>query len=449
MRRLLNDKPLAPGPRQAGISKKKYLLLTAICYIHCICFAHHIVGGEIYYVYKGENPNTHNSIYLVTLRLFRNCNAELDAAPLPTSVLLGVFVNNFPYDRLPDLDVARTGFSNSTLSTYPVCISFKPPVCYQVATYEKLVELPDNAFGYQIAFQTCCRADSKNIVNNSESVDGSPGATYVALIPGTNQISSGHNSSAVFNLKDTALVCSEARFTLDFSATDADSQDSLSYDFVNSYDGGLITDASKQSPGKPPFGSLRYDATKQFSATRPLGPKVTINRANGTISGVSPVAGSYAICVVVYEWRNGNKISSHRKDFILVVSNCKLPQANLNPTYINCDGFDLSFPFDDNSRLVHAYHWDFGVAGTDTDTSNVALPSFAYTDTGTYQVTLIVNRGEQCTDTGYATAIVFPGFSPKFGVYGNCVQSTIGFGTSIPHSRIRMVLYFRIQHIPI
>lgn len=404
------------------------MILMCCCY--CTGFTHHIVGGEVYYVYVGVDPSTHKSIYTLTLRLFRNCYSEANAAPLPSGVILSIFVNNAPYNRIQDINVTRSSYQTSTLTTYPVCISFKPPVCYQIGTYSKNVELDDNTAGYQIAFQTCCRAGSINVIDNSNSMDGSPGATYVGLIPGTSQLPAGHNSSAVFKLKDTALICGSSRFSLDFGALDADPEDSLSYNFAASYDGGNILDASNQPAGPPPYRSLEYDEVKNFDPQNPLGPGAVINHGNGVISGVAPAEGNYVVCVAVFEWRNGRIISIHRKDFILVVSNCKIPQAALPATYMNCDSLSIQFPYTDKSRLVHSYHWDFGVNGTDVDTSNLQSPSFLYPDTGTYRISLIVNRGEQCTDTGYANVIVYPGFNPKFGVFGNCVNEPYQFRDS-------------------
>jgi PKD repeat protein len=48
---------------------------------------------------------------------------------------------------------------------------------------------------------------------------------------------------------------------------------------------------------------------------------------------------------------------------------------------------------------VAGYFWDFGVLTSNADTSVLASPTFAYTDTGTYTLTLIVTSIRGCRDT--------------------------------------------------
>jgi len=406
--------------------KRHISIILFLCFSHCISFAHHVLGGEVYYSYVGYNSATNQSIYSVTLRLFRNFYAGANAAQLPPIVTLGVFVNAVPYTeaQIP-FEASRTTYDTINLTTYPVCISSKPPVTYEVATYTTQIELSDNASGYLIAFQTCCRLGSINVEDNALNGTTVPGATYECMIPGTDVLASGHNSSAVFKLKDTALVCAGSKFSLDFGAVDPDAEDSLSYTFIAAYDGGAIMDAGNDPPGTPPYTPVDY--VSPYSGVSPLGSNVTINSSTGLISGIAPIAAPYVVCVQANEYRNGILISSHRKDFILIVSSCNIPQATLSTSYVNCGNYSFTFSNQSSSTLINSYYWDFGVSGSTTDTSTRSSPTYVYADTGTYKVTLIVNRGQECTDTAISLAKVYPGFHPNFGVYGNCVNEGYQF----------------------
>ncbi|MEP6512550.1 MAG: PKD domain-containing protein [Parafilimonas sp.] len=393
-------------------------------------YANHVVGGEIFYSYIGPGGQPNTSKYAVSLRLFRDCDqpcgGTTGTACLPLSVTISIFVNNPPYARVNDYPVNRTNFQTITLTTYPPCISAKPYVCYEIATYTQNIDLADNAYGYRIAFQTCCRAPSANVLSDAQTLSGVPGATYECVVPGTNQLSTGHNSSAIFNIKDTALVCKQSPFVLDFSATDADG-DSLSYQFQSAYGGGAFTSATDLQAGFPLYKTVNYNTALGYSGTQPLGANVTIDPASGIISGNSPDPNLYVVCVSVAEWRNGIIISVHRKDFIMVVNDCSIPAPTLKPSYITCDGYNLTFSNSTNSSLIKTYYWDFGVTSLADDTSNVPVATYTYPDSGTYTVTLIVNRGMQCTDTVTTQALVYPGFIPDFKYTGSCVTNPYNF----------------------
>ena len=115
-------------------------------------------------------------------------------------------------------------------------------------------DLPDNQMGYWIAFQRCCRVD--NITNLGVAIG--VGATYVGSIAGTNTLGAGnHNSSPQFYLRDTALVCQNRNFTLDFSASDPDG-DVLTYQFCEAYSGGSEGNPVVPNPPPPPYNAVPY-----------------------------------------------------------------------------------------------------------------------------------------------------------------------------------------------
>jgi len=290
---------------------KKLLVIFFICSA-VPSFARHITGGEIFYEYLGPGAAAGTSQYKITLRLFRDCFSS--GAQLDPTVNIGIF------DKLSGTPVSGSPFTVSLDHIQTIqksgnipCIINPPQVCYQVGFYYFTVTLPNNQMGYWISFQRCCRVD--NITNLSVAIG--VGATYVGSIAGSHTLgnmTSNHNSSPQFYLRDTALVCQNRNFTLDFSASDPDG-DLLTYEFCEAYTGGSEGSPVVTNPPPPPYAPVPYG--NGYSASAPMGPAVTINPTTGIISGIAPAAGSYVITVCINEWRNGNVINTHRKDFIL------------------------------------------------------------------------------------------------------------------------------------
>lgn len=398
--------------------KKFILILFIFCAVNS--FARHIVGGEIYYEYIGPGATPGTSVYKITLRLFKDSIAGL-GSPLDQSASIGIFDKatgapvvgspfNFPLDHIEVLQK-----SNNV-----PCIVNPPPIIYQVGYYYRTVTLPDNAAGYWAGYQRCCRVDGISNLGGAAEV----GATYLGSIAGTNTLGTGHNSSPQFYVRDTALVCQNRAFTLDFGAFDPNG-DPLTYQFCEAYIGGTAQNPAVPNPAAPPYGVVPYSGG--FSASSPLGAGVTINPNTGIISGIAPNAGSYVITVCINEWRGGTIINSHRKDFILKVADCDFVAAQLPLSAVFCDDFNVGFTNQSPSSLIYSWHWDFGIAGTLNDTSNVANPSFTYADTGVYTVRLIVNPGDQCTDTATMKLSLYPGFFPDFNSTGICVTKPTSF----------------------
>ena len=396
----------------------KKLLVIAFLFCASSSFARHIAGGEIFYEWISGNATT--STYKITLRLFRDCQSS--GATLDPTANIGIFdklsnasVMGSPF--LVNLDHIETIQKSGNIP----CIINAPIVCYQVGYYFFTVTLPNNQMGYWITYQRCCRID--NISNLSVAIG--VGASYVGSIAGTSTLGvNAHNSSPQFLLRDTALVCQNRNFTLDFGAADPDG-DILTYEFCEAYEGGTESSPVVSNPPPPPYPVVPYG--NGFSASSPLGPGVTINPTTGIITGIAPGAGSYVITVCITEWRNGSIINTHRKDFILKVADCDFVAAQLPISATYCDDFITSFSNLTPTSLIYAWHWDFGVASSSTDTSNVESPIFTYPDTGIYIVKLVVNPGDPCSDSANMKLGVYPGFFPDFNSTGVCINKPTAF----------------------
>ncbi len=400
--------------------KKFFLSILIIGCCTLAAFANHITGGEMYYTYIGRSGA--NYVYRVTLKLYRDCNAPPDAAQLDPSAYIAVFDNKTGIMVSHFDDVRKLPTVRLNLSQPNPCITNPPRVCYQVGYYEVEVQLPASELGYTITYQRCCRiAGINNISGNSNNI----GATYSAVIPGNIPLATApENNSARFVGADTVVICEGNPFVYNFGATDGDG-DSLTYTFCSAFRGGSTGNATPIPPSSPPYQTIPYRSP--YGASAPMGNNVNINPQTGMISGVAPDQGIYVITVCVTEYRNGVPIATQRKDLQMKVADCTLAAASLRPEYISCDGFTLTYFNLSNSPLINSYFWDFGVTGLTNDTSNLARPTFTYADTGVYQMKLVTNRGQLCSDSTTALVKVFPGFVPGFTSNGICVTKPTTF----------------------
>jgi gliding motility-associated-like protein len=398
--------------------KKSYLFGILLLFYFQQSNARHITGGEMSYVLLTQNGN--NYTYAVTLKLFRDCYSngpQLDAA-----ASIGIFENNGTNNLVWSDYIIRGEYQVLQINHPDPCINNPPLVCYEIGYYQFNVTLPASPTGYVITYQTCCRITGINNLLGS----GSTGATYTAIIPGTNPVSSGpHNSSAVFTGSDTVIVCGNNYFEYDFGAHDPDG-DSLSYTFCNAYVGSN-PGANPPPPPPPPYYSVNY--APDFSESSPLGNKVRIKAQSGFISGIAPAAGIYVVTVCVNEFREGQLIAFQRKDLQIKVGDCNAIQATLNEEYPVCDSYTTSF-LNQTPTGVLKYFWDFGVPDRSDDTSALSNPAFTYPDTGIYILRLFVNRGLPCADSTSALVKVYPGFFPAFNYKSLCVNKPTFFTDS-------------------
>lgn len=411
--------------------KKILRLLLILAGIISTAQAAHITGGEMIYDYMGPGSTPNRKQYRITLYLFRDENCT-GCATMPTNVFIGVFnLDNgaqVPGIPGPYWDVQKSAEGPVSILPFPPCMTNPPNLSYNVAIYTFTTELADNVNGYTAAYQTCCRVNPlQNVVNAS---GGQAGSTYSCNIPGTGVLNTETDDCPRF-FAGISVICKDKPFTINFSATDPDAGDSLAYEFIDAFSGGAATSAANINPSAPSlfppydYGPVTYIAP--YSALQPLGANATINPNTGIITGIAPPVGKYVVCVAVKSYRRGVLLTVHRKDFIINVSDCDFAGAELEPTYTTCDGFSLTFNNLNNSPLNQTFYWDFGVPGITTDTSTQISPTWPYTDTGTYVVKLVVNRGLACSDSTTTLARVYPGFYPGFTTAGICFNTPIRF----------------------
>ena len=360
--------------------------------------ATHIVGGELNYTCLDDNT------YEITLTIFRDCfngdpNAWFDN---PASV--GIFDSNNQLVTTVGLSgqLLMPLMNNDTL--VPVlsnpCLVVPPNVCVHTTTYRDTLVLPFIAGGYTLAYQRCCRNQTiLNIVNPLAT-----GATYSVQISENALLAC--NSNAKFNEWPPIYICVNEPIEFDHSATDIDG-DSLVYKLCTPFQGADQTVPQPQPPNPPPFQEVNWLGPTYGPNNMLGGVPLAINSETGFLTGTPNTVGQFVVGICVEEYRNGEMISTSRRDFQYNVGICGQPISSFFAPEINCDG--LTAEFDNLSTNSTEYIWEFNDPGNPGATSNSSAPSYTYSDTGTYTITLIAEPNDVCADTFDLTiTMLFP-----------------------------------------
>lgn len=395
------------------------LLLLAALPFHG--YASHMIGGDVTYRCLGQRN------FEVTITLYQDCLYG-DPAVLADDnpAFYSIFeVGNGNLVRADSVQASTTQIVDPNFSN--ACINNYPNTCMRKQVFIFTVQLPVTTTGYYIVYERCCRnAWINNVIN-----PGNVGVTYYAKIPPFSN-NTCPNSSAVFNNFPPQIICANNPFVYDFSATDPDA-DSLSYQLCAARPGGSTYASKPFGNDMNPPSSATIDYQPPYSATMPLSgtPPLQINPVTGMMSGMPNATGRFVVTVCVNEWRNGSIINTLSRDVQFVVTNCSkavvanIPELEDEPnTYtIQCKGRTVWFA--NLSTGGFSYDWNFGVPGA---TSTEFQPTYTYPDTGTYLVTLIVNKGSTCPDSISRYVKVYPEYRADFVWQGKlCPDMPISF----------------------
>jgi gliding motility-associated-like protein len=386
------------------------------------------VGLELYYECLDANTN----FYKITLKQWRWCTG----IPFADSIYVAI------YDTLGNLVNGPLGLKMNLPDsvdivtipneTYNLCLFAPPNVCVQEAVYEGFHFFPNlNLGGYHIAFQQCCRNGS---ISNLMDPGGTGSSTYVT-IPEVNIAEC--NSSVQYDQYPPTIICMGDTFIYDHSGFDPDG-DSIVYELCNATDGNFTnpqtgTFQSNIAPTKwiNTFYDVDYVAGTgyTYSATDPIyAPNLpfSIDPQTGILTGLPELEGQYVVAICAYEYRDGELLTVNKRDFQFNVAFCVDDvSAGFYPKICG----DNTVEFINTSWHGTYYDWDFGVTTMITDTSTQSDPVYTYQDSGTFDVSMIVNKQYECADTAEFTVTVpqlFPAFNPLAG----CLNDTVDFSDS-------------------
>ena len=376
---------------------KKGLILIFLFFNH-LAFSSHIVGGELTYKYKSKAGNG-DVTYSVKLTVYMDCINGTAAIAADGPAFINVY-NAKTQKIINSLGKTVTRQSPVRVSANAYkCIKNKPDVCVDMYVYEVDITLPKLADGYIITYERCCR---NSVVVNITSAN--TGATYWTEIKPESVI--GKNSSPVFKARPPVFLCLNAPFTFDHSATDEDG-DSLAYELTSPFIGGSTGNnrpsytggGGTGSPTFPLLGNRLVKWVSPYNLADQMGgnPILEIDELTGRLTITPDQSGQFVVGIKVKEFRKGVLIGETRRDYQFNVANCVFDVISVFSTAkTNCTNSNLSFTNQSSGAL--RYHWDFGVTGINSDTSNKTSPTYSYSKPGTYKVTLIAIN-TVCIDT--------------------------------------------------
>ena len=374
------------------------LLLVLFILIPSILSATHLIGGEITYTCLGDN------IYEIKVVIYRDCGpTNSNNTGFDNGGVISIYdMNNNLYD------VIEHGVAVSELVVDEFtseCVTLPPELCVEKGTYTIFTTLPDNANGYQIVYQRCCRNDQVINIEDPEDM----GSSLVAYVPPSSEVEC--NSSPVFDSFPPLALCLGTDLEVIQSATDIDGDD-LVYSFVAPYHGSSDVDPTETYA--PPYAQVLWE--EGYSDFYPMDsdPIINIDSETGLITGTPTQEGYYVIGVKVEEYRNGVYLGEIIRDFRFLVVDCEVATSSVPIADIYCDGLTVSF--ENESENAFSYYWDFGDTQNPNSSSSLLEPTYTYPDSGSYEVTLIANPETFCSDTSVVEFSLYPDLFPFFEI---------------------------------
>jgi gliding motility-associated-like protein len=376
--------------------------------------ATHIVGGEMNYTCLG------NDQYEITLTIFRDCYYGNPLAWFDNPASIGIF--NADNQLLQQVLVPLMG--NDTLNPILTseCLVVPPSVCVHTTTYRTVVTLPPIAGGYQLAYQRCCR--NQTIANIIDPL--STGATYGVNI--SEEALLACNSNPKFQQWPPIYICVNEPIVFDQSAIDQDG-DSIVYRLCTPLTGATTFAPMPQPPNNPPYQPVSwvsppYGVNNMLNGM-PGGVPLQIDPHTGLLTGLPNTIGQFVVGICLEEYRDGQLISTTRRDFQYNVGLCGEATAAFAAPQIQCES--LTVFFQNNSQGSSSFIWNFNDPGAPTDISTLTNPVHTFSDTGLYTVTLIAGPGSPCEDTAVQQVYLqynslFPDFEYTFA---SCSDSLV------------------------
>lgn len=359
--------------------KQGLLVFFGVFISTAVLHATHIVGGEITYACLG------NDEYAIRLTVYRDCyNGQ---PPFDNPASLGIYDANWNLVRREYLYVAPD-------DTLPVvlknpCLVAPPNVCVHRTTYTKNLILPYRPGGYTLVYQRCCR--NQLIRNLPDPLN--TGISIIAQI--TDETMKTCNNAAVFNNWPPVAICVHEPIKFDHSATDPDG-DSLVYRLCTPLNGPDSLDPQPDIPYPGPYLEVKWNDPPYNLANVLGGDPLTINPVTGLLTGVPNTIGNFVVGVCVDEYRNGDFLSTTRRDFQYNVADCGTPTAAFFAPPTVCENEVVKF-VNQSGALYSKWYFDWpdNLSVNSTERS----PSYQFPDTGTYLVALVTVPGQPCSDT--------------------------------------------------
>ena len=363
----------------------KWIFILLLPFLAFTAKASHIVGGEITFECLGD------SSYRISLEVYRDCYWGNPLAYFDDPAHVGVFNNQNMLVMV--IDMPFTGMDDTLSAIFNDPCLFDPgDVCVHTTHYEKVVTLPPIPGGYQFVYQRCCRNQTISNIYNPDQT----GMTIVTYMSEQSMLEC--NNGPDFTFIPPIFICVDKPIDFDHSAIDTEG-DSLVYKLCTPYEGATYDDPYPDVPSNPPYDTVVW-VDPPYNLDNILGTDsipLAIDPHTGFMTGVPTNQGQYVVSVCVEEYRNGQLISSMRRDFQYNVGVCGEVTATFFSPEAQCDNLTVNFQ-NQSSTYASDFIWYFQYPDT-TIFSMEENPAYTYPDTGHYQIMLVADPGSVCADT--------------------------------------------------
>lgn len=300
--------------------KKQFFLLIALTLYAFGGGATHLLGGEISYQYISSSKG--KITYQVSVSIYSDClsgNVGLDP-----SIKIGIYYDNTMKNKLLSETFTLSRKSRLILPCYTSL-----NMCIELGIYEKTLVLDSTAKGCYLTYVRCCRSEIKN-VKNTAPYSEDKGLTLLSYLSPTKFRNSSpglSNHPLVYHAVDKSSV--------DYCGVFDRDGDSLVYKIVAPYKGAILSNSSPD-PTSIMDSLLPVHYLDGFSAEDPLGDSGTtsLDSTNGILTLTCTMTEFYAFCIEIKEFRDGQLIGLHRRDYPLMFIN--FPSGS-NPVKISLE----------------------------------------------------------------------------------------------------------------
>jgi hypothetical protein len=285
---------------------KKFALILFLSAVCVAANATHIINGNIYYKYK----NTVNNIdfYDVSIVLYRDCDAS--TVGFDSTIFMAVYNKDNSTITGNTIAVALA----SDVAAKPIVLpsgAASAVGCYHKGTYTTTISVTPNTEGYFLLWQRCCLRPGTNFIDDN-------GISCLAYIPGN----SLKNNMCASPTLETSVILGANQYAELLLANTDDDGDSLSYQLAHPYAGASVsTPIVENYPSimATPLPLISY--RNGYSAQQPFatGSVFNLDNKTGTVTLYTPNTGLFILGIDIIEWRNGVKINTSRREFVVLV----------------------------------------------------------------------------------------------------------------------------------
>ena len=400
----------------------RFIILLWFVFFSQTMRADHLQGGQLYLDCIDESTNT----YKINLAIYKGF---ITTETEPWIQILKSDGSLFSALQLNIINIYDHNYLTEDELPMLRCDSFYDANLQDSFYYNSIITLDSFPVGgLTFVYQKCCSGFPFNFEPS--------GMTLFLKV----YFSNCNSTPRAFHPNLNRVNCWHEYFDKNFAGIDIDG-DSLTYELIPIITGAEAPPLEIIPPMLPdPFIYVNF--IPPYSLANYIGGLVPmVITPEGHLVGEASVYGGFMVNILVKEYRYGVLLSEMNNEFTMLSIPCFHPYiALLNDTLL-CNNTSVQL---DNiisttatAFAPHNYLWDFGVAGSTTDTSTDSSPTFTYPAPGSYNVMMVDGVGDECADTAFATVVVSEPVTAAFASISGCVGDTLTlFATSTSSTAI-------------